>query len=107
MEEEHKGLLQAIHKTLRDIHEAAKGRPNIDQVYQISANNPYVVDYRDRYHVLIWASSSLTLTVEDLGTIQVGQAWTDISFRAGMKLYAQGQSSLVPVLIRCTDSTVG
>lgn len=106
---DHGPVLNAIHQALKDLHETVKGRPNLDQTYNISASQPYVVNYRDRYHILIWTANSggLTLTLEDLGQMTVSQyTWTNISFKTGMKIYAQGQTNPVPVLIRCTDSTV-
>ena len=91
-------------RLLNDIHSAAKGRPNIDDTVLISATNPYVVDFKDRYHIFLWTGTGFTLTLEDLGTLSLSaNTFTNISFRTGMKLYAQNQSAALPVLIRCTD----
>ncbi|HWS82798.1 MAG TPA: hypothetical protein VN207_00915, partial [Ktedonobacteraceae bacterium] len=78
-------------------------------VHNISSTAPYVINYRDRYHILLWTANSggLTLTLEDMGTLAVSQyTWTNISFKPGMKIYASGITTPVPIFIRCTDSTV-
>lgn len=104
---DHGPVLNAIHQALRDLHETVKGRSDLNQIHQISSSIPYVVDFRDRYHILVWSPNTLTLTLEDLGTMTLTQyTWTNISFNTGMKIYAQGQSTLVPIFIRCTDHTV-
>jgi len=104
---DHGPILNAIHKAIKDLHESVKGRPNLEDVHNISSSQPYVVNYRDRYHILLWSANGLTLTLEDLGTMTVNaNTWTNISFKTGMKIYAQGQATIVPVFIRCTDSTV-
>lgn len=97
-------LLRAIHNTLCELKSQTLTRPNIDQIYQISANNPLTLDYKNRYRVYMWSANALTLTIEDLGNVSVSaSAWVDISFAPSTKVFASGQNTLTPVLIRCTD----
>lgn len=107
MGDEHHSILCEIRDCLQDMRNAAKIRPNIDKIEQISANNCYILDYKNRYHIFIWSATALTLTLEDLGTLSLSQyVWTNISFTSGMHIFAQGQAALIPVFVRCTDGTV-
>lgn len=100
-------LLCEIREILTSIRDSSKTRPDIDSIVQLSANNPLIVDYKNRHHIYIWSAIALTLSLEDLGTLMISaNAWTNISFSSGMRLYAIGQNSLAPVLVRCKDSDV-
>jgi len=101
------GIFHSIHQTLCDIRQATKTRPDLDRIVQLSNSLCYTLDYRDRYHVYVWSANTLTLTLEDLGTVTVeGGSWTNLSFTTGMRIFAQGQSSIVPILVRCTDTSL-
>lgn len=103
---EKKSLLCSIRDILKDINESVKVREPMDIVAQISANNPLVLDYKNRYFIFVWSANALTLTIEDLGSIGVAAGtWTNLSFQAGTRIYASGQNSLVPIFVRCTDVT--
>lgn len=104
MEEDHFSVLCDIRRVLGDIHTASKTRHDIDQIVQVSASNCYVADYKDRYRIFLWSANALTLTLEDLGTISIeANSWTNVSFSTGMRIFAQGQTTLTPVLVRCSD----
>lgn len=94
-------LLRSLEKS-NDL--AVTGRSPFRKTVMISATTPVVLDYRDRKFVFIYSANSLTLTLEDLGTIALAaNAWVNISFQPGMFIYAQSQVANVPVFICCTD----
>ena len=92
---------------LRDIHEILIGREPIGATVQISATTPYIIDYKERKHLFIFSATSLTLTLEDLGNFALpsGQ-WVNMGFSTGTRVYASGQSSNVPLFVKCTDETI-
>ena len=103
-DEQHRQKMQA----LKDIHDILIGREPIDSLVQISATQPYVVDYKERKHVFLWLpSSAITLKFEDYGsgTVQA-QVWTNLGMPAGIKVTAPNNSSTTPIMVRCTDEDV-
>lgn len=106
-EEKHYSVLCEIREILKELKTAQKARPNIDKIEQISAYNPLVLDYKNRYHIFLWSPNTLTLSLEDLGTMTLTQyVWTNLSFMTGFRIFATGQATLVPIYVRCTDQTV-
>lgn len=103
--------LDAIHKIAETAARLYRERTNTREPFYetvgISSSAPIVLDYRDRKHIFIWSANSLTISLEDIGTLSLSaNAWTNISFRPGLNLLATGQSSVVYVLIKQTDETV-
>ena len=94
-------LLQSINERLAG---AAGNRKPFWEKVAISATVPIIVDYRDRKHVYLFTQNTLTLTLEDMGTLAVtAGTWADISFRPGMNIFAQSQASIVYVDVLQTD----
>ena len=93
---------------MKDIHALLKYaleiRDDQDATFNISSTIPVVIDYKNRDRVFIISSQALTLTIEDIGTIGLSaNTWQDISFPAGIRIYASGQTSPVKVFVRATD----
>jgi hypothetical protein len=80
----------------------------IDRVVQISAQQPYVINYLERRHVYIWLpSSSLTLSFEDYGTGTVSaQIWVNLGMPQGIRVFAPAVLAPTPIYIRCTDEVI-
>lgn len=102
-EQQHAAIMQAFD----DLHDILVGRPPVDALVMISASQPFSLSYNDRKHIFVWSPNTITLTLEDLGQIAITQyVWTNISFKEGMKIYTtSGQTTAVPILVRCTDET--
>lgn len=84
-------------------------RHPIDQSPQISATMPYIVDYKERKHLFLFSTVSLTLTVEDIGTMTIApNTFTNISFPQGYRLLASNISSTAPiyVYVKATDEII-
>jgi len=95
---------QKMQQALSDIHQLLIRRTPLDSLIMISASQPYVLNYSSRKHVFIWSPNTLTLTLEDLGNLSLTNAtWTNVSLTAGMKIYALGETTPIPILVRCTD----
>jgi len=96
--------ISEIRQALLDLSNAVKARPARDEIVEISATKPLVLDFKGRYYVMLFTANALTLSLEDLGSITVtANSWTDISFVQAMRIFATGQATNVPVLVRCTD----
>jgi len=82
--------------------------PPLDQTYQISSFNSYVVDYRERKHIYIWLPVTQTLSIEEYGSGSVpGQQWVNIGIRPGVRITAPNVTSgTVTMIVRCTDEQV-
>jgi hypothetical protein len=94
-------------KLLQQIADSVERREDIDASILISATQPYILDYKKRKHIFCYSANSLTLTLEDIGTIAIpANEWTEISFVAGMKITAQSQATPVLLLVRCTDQII-
>ncbi len=96
------------HNVLKDIAEQTKTRPPLDQSFNISSVQPYVVNYRDRYHVYLWIPTvSQTLSFEEYGTGTVqAQIWNNLAVEPNTKVYAPNVAigSFITIKIRCSDS---
>lgn len=96
-------LLQRIIKAIEHEHKRAP----IDTTTQISSNKPLVIDFQNRRHLFLWSANTLTLSVEDLGTITVAtNTWVNIGFQEGQRLVPTSQATLTPIFIRATDEIV-
>lgn len=102
-------LLQAIENALRRIHDEICRMPAIDQTVQISATQPWVVDYHERQHVFMWLpGNALTLSFEDYGSGVVNpQNWVNLGVPTGIRVFApQITSGTTPIMLRFTDSII-
>lgn len=102
----------AIHhehlKKLCLIEEILRHRTPIDLTVQISAAQPWFVDYHNRKHIFLWLpTSALSLSFEDYGTGTVQQqVWTNIGMPPGTRIFAPGNATTTPIMIRCTDEVI-
>lgn len=96
-----------IDHDLDQIRQLLTPRDPIDAMYQIELAKPLVIDYKERRHLFIFSANSLTLTVEDFGTLSVSaNTFTNIGgFPQGTRL-TPTQTSPTPVFVRATDETV-
>ncbi len=104
--QEHLDALARIEKTFRNLLET---RPPVDvPMVAISATTAYILDYHNRKYVYVSSANSLTLTLEDLGTVSVSANALPIllPYPPGLRIFAQGQSSNVMIYIRCTDDLI-
>lgn len=87
---------------------AVNARHPIDSTIQISSTQPYIVDYKERKHLYLFSAVSLTLSLEDLGTMTVSpNVFTLIDFPQGYRLYATnitGTSTYIQV--KATDEVI-
>ncbi len=98
------GRLDTLNKSVRQLVE---GRAPFNATVAISATVPIDLDYRDRKHIFIFSVNSLTLSLEDLGTLALSaNTWTNISFQPGLRIFAQSQATTVYVAIKQTDETI-
>ena len=81
--------------------------PPIDVTVQLSANQPWVIDYHERTHIFVWFPSTQTVSFEDFGsgTMQ-GQVWTNLGLPQGVRMFATGTTSTVPMMVRCTNEVI-
>jgi hypothetical protein len=94
-------------KILEDLKELIQGRPPIDDHVAISSVKPWEVDYRERKHIFIWLPVAQTLSFEEFGTGLVpAQTWINLGMPTGTRVYASGSSSLIDMMIRCTDEEI-
>ena len=86
------------------LKDLVNGRPPLDDHVTISSVKPWNVDYRERKHVFIWLPTTQTLSFEEYGTGPVqAQVWINLGMPAGIKMLAPNSSTLIDVMIRCTD----
>ena len=104
--------LQTI-ELLREIRELLVGyliyRDPLDSILQASATTPFFLDYKERRHLFVWNpnQSAVTLLLEDYGSLSVAPSvWTALPFPTGMRIFLSGQTYLLPLMLRCTDSQV-
>ncbi len=95
-------------RELRDIWRRLEERMEpLDKIASISSTYPITVDYRGRRHLYIFSPVALALQVDSIGTIPIFPGfWTDISFQAGMRLYAQNLANPANVQLRATDEYI-
>src|SRR5690242_14063588 len=69
-------------------------REPIDQSVFISAQRPWIVDYRNRKHCFLWLpSTALTLSFEDYGSgVVQPQTWVNLGIQPGIRVFAVGQA---------------
>ena len=81
--------------------------PPIDMTVQISANQPWTIDYHERSHIFVWFPTTQTVSFEDFGsgTMQ-GQVWTNLGLPPGVRMYATGTSTTVPMMLRFTNEVI-
>jgi hypothetical protein len=93
---------------LDKIYEAVRIRSHIDQTFQIGANTPFVVDYRQRKHIFIWSPTSISISVEDYGTGTIpAQQWINIGIKEGTQILAPAfTTSTTPLMVRWTDEVI-
>lgn len=97
----------ALIKSVQNLGDRLAIRPRIGATYLISDTQGFVLDYRNRLHVYMFATVALTLNLQDIGTFAVAaNTWTDISFREHIRLFTSGQATPVPVYIVCADETI-
>lgn len=102
-EQQHQAMMLAFKR----LEEIAIGRTPVDNIVMISSTQAYIIDYRDRRHIFVWSPNTLTLTIEELGIVTIPQeTWVNLGFTTGMKVFASGQASSVPIFVRCTDEVV-
>lgn len=101
---EHQTLKQDMDAIKKLLELAMEIRDPIDKTVYISATQPLVIDYQERNKVYLFATVALTLSIEDLGTINLpANTWLDVSFPRGYRIFAVGQVTSVPVFVRATD----
>jgi hypothetical protein len=94
-------------KILEDLKELIQGRPPIDDHVTISSVKPWQIDYRERKHVFIWLPTTQTLSFEEFGSGPVqAQVWVNLGMPPGTRVYAPNSSSLIDMMIRCTDEEI-
>lgn len=92
------------HKLLEDLKTIIEGRPPIDEHVSISSVKPWNVDYKERKHIFIWLPTTQTLSFEEFGSGPVqAQVWVNLGMPAGTRVLAPNSSSLIDMMIRCTD----
>ncbi len=92
-----------LHKDLMIIHREFS-RIDIDTQVPISSTMPYTINKFDRKFMYFFSPIPFTATVEDLGIVNIpANTWTDMTFGDSIRVFAQGQSSIIYVLARCTD----
>ena len=93
-------------KLLKSLEEL-KSRPPLGQIYSLSANQVYELDYKERKFVYVWPLSSFTLTLEEYGNLAITtQTWTALPFPQGLRITASGQNSSVQMFVLCVDDPV-
>lgn len=98
---EHMDTLRQIERLLV----AQTAEPDIDVTIAISNIQPYKIEYAGRKHLYLLSNASVTVTVEDIATINVpSNTWTDISFQEGQRIfYPAGGTTTSAFLVRATD----
>jgi hypothetical protein len=91
--------------TLRKLYDERTGlRPSFNTMVGLSSTVSWSLDYRGRKYVYIFSAQTLSLSLEDLGNLNVAAGmWVNISFRAGTIILATGQSNLIYVAVKQTD----
>ena len=101
-------MCECPEKCMHHLLEEVRRRSHIDQTYQISSSQAYIVDYKQRKHIYIWSPTAISLTIEDYGTGSIpAQQWINIGIRDGCFVTAPAVTSgTTPLMVRCTDEVV-
>lgn len=106
-DEQHQEKLAALKRIETLLVLSIKGRQAIDRNYSVSDTQGFVLDYQDRKHLYIYSSAAITLVIQNIGTVAVSaNAWTNLDFREGIKLFTNGTANPVNVLVRATDEVI-
>lgn len=81
--------------------------PPIDETVQLSASQPWTIDYHERRHIFVWFPTTQTVSFEDFGsgTMQ-GQVWTNLGLPPGVRMFATGTTTTAPMMIRWTNEVI-
>lgn len=74
----------------------------------VSATQPFIMDYHERRHALLWLpGTSYTFSCEDYGTVVVpASTWINLGLQPGIRMFIPAQAVTVQIIWKFTDSTV-
>ncbi len=79
-------------------------RPPLNTVVMVSATTPWLLDYKERKNTYVYSATALILSISDMGTFYLpSNAWVNVNFIEGTHVLAIGQTTNVPLFVRCTD----
>ncbi len=96
-------LLAALATLTRAVEKQTLKRGFIDQTYEVSDTQGFILDYKGYRYLFVYAGTSLTFLIGSSSYSIAANTWTPLQFKEGYKIFTSGTANPTGIRVRATD----